>query len=236
MSKKTIVILALCVLLILGMIVKVQEEKSKYRKVMESAIYIDDITALDESLEGKFVILSGTPKMSKGAYDPDFDIQFDYPVVYRSAWVLYDTGVGGKHVTEWKTTYRSQKNIYGQTSLFGEAKIGAYTISGDVMKFVFETRTKDILTEEMADHTGWVYCDHWKWADRYLLSKALTYENDVQNWLDRGMMRVGFSAKEDIGLPCTIFGYLRNGYIVPTEEYEIQYKLGIMDKETFLNK
>ena len=236
MSKKTMVILVLGVLLILGMIVSVQEEKSKYRKVMETAIYIDDNTTLDESLEGKFVILSGTPKMSKGAYDPDFDIQFDYPVVYRSAWVLYDTGTGAKHETEWQTTYRSEKNIYGQTNLCGEAKIGAYTIGGDVMKYVFETRTKDIVTEEMAVRTGWVYCDHQKWSARYLLSKPLTYENDIQNWLDRGMMRVGFSAKEDIGLPCTVFGYLQNGQIISTEEYEEKYQLGIMDKEEFLNK
>lgn len=236
MSKKTKAFLILGILIVLGMIVKVNEEKSEYRKVMKDAVYIEDITAIDESLEGKFVFLSGTPKMSKGAYDPDFDLQFDYPVVYRSAYVLYDTGTGGNHETEWKTTYRSEKNVYGQTDLCGEAAIGAYTIGGDVMKYVFETRTKDIVTEELAEQTGWVYCDHYKWTARYLLSKPLTYQNDIKNWLDRGMMRVGYSAKEDIGLPCTIFGYLHDGHIISTEEYEVQYELGIMDKEAFLDR
>lgn len=236
MSRKPIIFLTLGVLLVLGMIVRVQEEKSEYRNVMKNAVYIEDITTIDESLEGKFVIISGTPKMSKGAYDPDFDIQFDYPVVFRSAYVLYDTGTGAKHKTEWETTYRSEKNIYGQTDLCGEAVIGAYTIGGDVMKHVFEARTKDVLTEEMAEQTGWVYCDHYKWTARYLLSKPLTYKNDIKNWLDRGMMRVGFSAKEDDGLPCTIFGYLHDGHIISTEDYEVKYKLGIMDKETFLKQ
>ena len=236
MSKKKIAFLILGVLIVLGIIVKVNEEKSEYRKVMEDAVYIKDITAVDESLEGKLVFISGTPKMSKGAYDPDFDIQFDYPVVYRSAYVLYDTGTDAEHKTEWKTAYRSEENIYGQTDLCGEAKIGAYTIGGDVMKYVFETQTKDIVTEKMAEQTGWVYCDHIYWTDRYLLSKPLTYKNDTDNWLDRGMMRVGYSAKEDIGLPCTIFGYLHDGHIVSTEEYEVKYKLGIMDKEAFMDK
>lgn len=236
MSKKSKVFLILGVLIVLGMIVNVHDEKSEYRKVMKDAVYIEDITIIDESLEGKFVFISGTPKMSKGAYDPDFDIQFDYPVVYRSAYVLYDTGTGANHETEWVTTYRSEKNIYGQTDLCGEAEIGAYTIGGDVMKYVFETRTKDIVTEELAEQTGWVYCDHYKWTDRYLLSKPLTYKNDIKNWLDRGMMRVGYSAKEDNGLPCTIFGYLHDGHIISTDEYEVKYKLGIMDKETFLNR
>lgn len=236
MSKKSKVFLILGAFIITGMMVKVHEEKSEYRNIMEAAVYIEDITTIDKSLEGKYVFISGTPKMSKGAYDPDFDIQFEYPVVYRSAYVLYDTGTGANHETEWKTTYRSEKNIYGQTDLCGEAKIGAYTIGGDVMKYVFETRTRDIVTEKMADQTGWVYCDHYKWSARYLLSKPLTYKNDIENWLDRGMMRVGYSAKEDTGLPCTIFGYLHNGHIISTEEYEVKYKLGIMDKETFLDR
>lgn len=236
MSKKSKVFLILGAFIIMGMMVKVHEEKSEYRNIMEAAVYIEDITTIDKSLEGKYVFISGTPKMSKGAYDPDFDIQFEYPVVYRSAYVLYDTGTGANHETEWKTTYRSEKNIYGQTDLCGEAKIGAYTIGGDVMKYVFETRTRDIVTEKMADQTGWVYCDHYKWSARYLLSKPLTYKNDIENWLDRGMMRVGYSAKEDTGLPCTIFGYLHNGHIISTEEYEVKYKLGIMDKETFLDR
>lgn len=236
MSNKIKAILIIAVLLVLGLMVQVHEEKSAYRSVMEDAVYIEDVSTLDESLEGKFVILSGTPQMSRGAYDPDFDISFDYPVVYRSAYVLYDTGTGADHKTEWKTTYRSEDNVYGQTDFCGEAQIGAYTIGGDVMKYVFEIKTKDIVTEELAAQTGWVYCDHYKWSARYLLSKPLTYKNDIENWIDRGMMRVGFSAKEDAGRPCTIFGNLQDGCIVSTEEYDVQYELGIMDKETFLKK
>lgn len=235
MKKKTIIILVIIIGAMIGFAMERHEEKEKNRSVMQDAVYIEDIDSIDESLVGKYVIISGVPMMEEGAYDADFDVQFDYPVVYRMSYVLYDTGTGSKHNTEWQQSYRSDDYPYGSTDLVGVARIGAYTFSGDTLKYVFETSTDTIVTEELAEQIGWTYCSNYKLAGKWLLSQPFTYPNDVENWLDRGMMRITYNAKSSEGIPCTIFGYLtEDGRITGTEEADIQYVKGIYDKEGFL--
>lgn len=237
MSKRTIVFIAIAFFVIIGFAMQVHEEKETYRDAMQDALYIEDINHIDESMLGHYVILAGTPEMKTGAYDPDFDIQFDYPVVYRNSFALYDTGSGGKHKISWDKTYRSDDYPYGSTDLVGEATIGCFTIQGDALLHIFENSSDKLVTEELAKQTGWVYCDKSELAGVWLLSKPKTYNNRRFNWQDRGMLRVSYNAKSRTGIPCTILGYLdENGTIAPTEEYDVKYLKGIMDKDEFLKK
>lgn len=237
MGKKIIAFLAVAAILIAGFAVQVHEEKETYREAMEDALYIEDVGHLDETAFGHYVILAGTPEMKTGAYDPDFDLSFDYPVVYRQAFALYDTGSGGDHKISWDKTYRSEDYPYGTADFLGEAAIGSYAIQGDVLKFIFETSTDQLVTPALAEETGWVYCDKSELAGVWLLSRPKTYQNRKFDWLDRGMLRVSYNAKSAAGIPCTIFGYLdETGTIVPTEAYDVKYAKGILNKDEFLKE
>lgn len=237
MRMRTKIILVIIAFCIIGLIFKVNSEKDEYRKIMKEAVYIEDTDIIDESLTDRFVIISGTPEMTEGAYDPDFDIHFDYPVIYRISTVLSDTGTGGNHATSWEKVFRGNKYTYGSADFCGEAKIGAYTISGDVLKFIFKSSPDEIVTEEMAKRTGWTYYKNNKYVGTYLLSRPLTFQNDWDNWLDRGLMKITYDAKSQQGIPCTVFGYLGDGgHIIPTTDYEVKYVHGIMNKDEFLKK
>lgn len=235
-STKTKVFLILGICLILGLMIRINEEKAHYRPLLQDAVYITDTEKTDASLEGKYVILSGTPVLSAGAYDPDFDITFDGPVVYRTSMVLTDMLSEGQHQTSWEKVFRSEKNVYGSVDYCGEAKIGAYRIRGDVLKYLFETATEDAVTPELAERTGWVYCTNQRYAGRWMLSRPFTYEYDPDSYLDAGMLRISMSVKSSQGIPCTVFGYLRDGCIIATDEAEIRCKRGILDKEAFLSQ
>lgn len=237
MKKRTIIIIAIALFVIIGFVIQVKKEKAAYRDAMQDALYIENINQIDESMFGHYVILAGTPEMKTGAYDPDFDIQFDYPVVYREAFALYDTGSGGDHKISWDKTYRSNNYPLGTTTLTGEVTIGSYTIQGDVLLHIFENSSDNLVTEELAEQTGWVYCGNSELVGAWLLSRPKTYENRHFSWLDRGMLRISFNPKSTVGIPCTVFGYLdENGTIIPTEEYDVKYIKGIANKKEFLEK
>lgn len=237
MRKRTWIWLGIGVFLLLGCIFKVKQNNRDYANTIADAVYIEDVSTVDSSLVGKYVIVSGTPEMRTGAYDADFDVRFDYPAVYRTAYVLYDTGTGSEHVTEWQKAYRSEKNPHGSVTLLGEAGIGAYTFGGDALNFVFKTSPDVLVTEELAKQIGWIYCKHWKLTGVWLLSRPFTYKNDVKCWLDAGMLRFTYTAKSKKGIPCTVCGILEeDGHLAPVGTYGVKYQTGILDKESFLAK
>ena len=61
MKKRTIIIIAIALFVIIGFVIQVKKEKAAYRDAMQDALYIENINQIDESMFGHYVILAGTP-------------------------------------------------------------------------------------------------------------------------------------------------------------------------------
>lgn len=204
---------------------------AEYEAVMNEAVYISDISQVDESLEGQYVIIAGTPEVIRGAVDDDMGAKFKEPVVYRKGYRMLQNSDKKWTWTEMKYT---ENQPYGTRTLYGIAGIGAYKMTGEDIIWLFEPG-ENVVTEATAEQTGWVYLPSSAVAGKYIISEPLKNTWSEFSSANAGIKKIGYSSRSTEGIPSTVFGMLKDGYIVSTEEYDIIYKDGIYSQEEFID-
>lgn len=203
----------------------------EYETVMSEAAYITDISQVDESLDGQYVIIAGTPEVIRGAVDEDMGAKFKEPVIYRKGYKMLQNSDKKWTWTEMKYT---ETQPYGTRTLYGTAGIGAYKMTGEDIIWLFEAG-ENVVTEATAEMTGWIYLPSSAVAGKYLISEPLKNTWSEFSSANAGIKKIGYSSRSTEGIPSTVFGMLKDGYIVGTDEYEIVYKKGIYTQEEFID-
>ena len=228
----------------------------KAANALKDAIYLDK-PVINAANEGKLVIIHGTAKMTKGAVDPDFGIQFNCPVVNRSVQILElqtkstTTTTTTNNKTDSKVVKRTNEYVwkdvnvttnkapYKREAFTGEAKMGDFILSGNAIKYMFDK--KDLtVTREMANKAGLAY---WKQgisrsfmttrriADRFMVTNSELRPGN------EGISRISYTGteKESKG-EYTLAGIQQNGQLVSTKDFTIQCYAGNLSKEQMIAK
>lgn len=232
----------------------------KAANALKDAIYLDK-PVINAANEGKLVIIHGIAVMSKKAEDADLGLVFDSPVVTRSVQVLEKhtetttntkttTSSDGKKVEtketkqvikyDWKdVNVKNNTNKLKIETFIGEAKIGDFTITGNPLKHMFNTK-KITVTRDMANKSGLYY---WKQG----LSKSflttgrisdrfMTPDSELKA-INEGISRISYEGKEkEAKGEYTLAGIQVNGKLVSTKEFTIQCYSGNLTKEQMIEK
>ncbi len=103
MGKKIIgIILCICGIG-LALLLFTETGSDSQQALLEKAIYVSD-GKVDPANEGKVVIAAGKISPFENARDPDLELDFNSPVIRRSARVLKEVGTGNEKKKSWETT------------------------------------------------------------------------------------------------------------------------------------
>ena len=231
-------------------------KNEKAANALKDAIYLDS-PKLNSANEGKLVIIHGRASMTKGATDPDFGLAFDCPVVTRNVQVLdhrtknTTTTTTANNKTQkqevrktteyyWRDVSTiTNKTPYKKDTFTGEAKLGDFILTGNAIKFMFNT--KDLtVTHDMANKAGLSY---WKqgisrsFMTTRRVSDRFMSSNSELRAMNEGISRISYTGTEKQSKnEYTLAGIQQNGQLVSTKDFTIQCYAGNLTKEQMIEK